>query len=217
MRDFYERLGDARIDPASEIGEVFQLVGQDINDADANLLDFLSSVCLDLEDRSQQIFAIRTILTGDSEELLTALTDANFQARLEANVTLALSPEDRARILESDATLSDVGNALSRLVDEFVVSIGIAPELQAAARAIVDAAEFIRSIDVRGPAGEIADNPVAFVQGQIEGFFGGVNPFTGFASAPFQDARANHRARVYGCWPYSSSGQSRRGNIRDHC
>ena len=184
VRDFYERLGDARIDPASEIGEVFQLVGQDINSADANLLDFLDRVSR-LEDRSQQIFAIRTILTGDSEELLTALTDANFQARLEANVNLALSPEDRARILESDATLSDVGNALSRLVDEFVV--GIAPELQAAARAIVDAAEFVRSVDVRGQAGEIADNPVAFVQRQIEGFFGGVNPFTGFASAPFQD------------------------------
>ena len=183
VRDFYERLGDARIDPASEIGEVFQLVGQDINDADANLLDFLERVSR-LEDRSQQIFAIRTILTGDSEELLTALTDANFQARLEANVILALSPEDRARILESDATLSDVGNALSRLVDEFV--IGIAPELQAAARAIVDAAEFVRSLDVRDSAGEIADDPAAFVQRQIERIFGGVNPFTGSASR-FQD------------------------------
>ena len=165
VRDFYERLGDARIDPASEIGEVFQLVGQDINDADANLLDFLDRVSR-LEDRTQQIFAIRTILTGDSEELLTALTDANFRARLDANVELALSPQDRARLLESDAAISDASNAIGRLVDT-LLSI-VAPAIEAAASALADEADDLESgIDsfVR-----FIRDPSAFVQAEREAF-----------------------------------------------
>ena len=156
VRDFYERLGEARTLPDSGIGEAFRDAGFDINAAGADLTGFLSSVA-DLESRAQQLYVIRTILTGDSEELLVALTDANFQARLDANVLVALDAADRARILEADRALTDVSNEISRLVDKLVVSIG-----PAIVDAVSNTERAIRLLEAAG--GGVGD----FVGGFIE-------------------------------------------------
>ena len=188
VRDFYERLGEARTLPDSGIGEAFRDAGFDINAVDADLTGFLSSVA-DLESRAQQLYVIRTILTGDSEELLVALTDANFQARLDANVLVALNDADRARILEADRSLSDVSNEISRLVDALVVSIG--PAIVDAVSTTQIAINLLR--DARGGVGDFLEdvgeffaNPAQFIQRNTGPDFQplGRDPSTDFVPPP---------------------------------
>ena len=133
VRDFYERLGEARTLPDSGIGQAFRDAGTDINDANLSLTDFLEDVG-QLEDRAQQLYVIRTILTGDSEELLTALADSDFQGRLEVNIDMALAQADRERLLAADAALSDAGASISRLV-ESLLSV-VAPAIEGVASAL---------------------------------------------------------------------------------
>ena len=159
-RDFTERLGEARLEPTGSIAEAFRVVGFNINDADANLLSFLTRVS-ELENRALEAFVIRTVLTGDSEEFLQLVRDG---ATSRVQVEFAFSDADRDAFLESNRALIRAGQSLLRILNSLSVLVAeplavVASLLERDVQAVVNVAKALAALP-----GWIATELQAFIE-----------------------------------------------------
>ena len=117
--DFRERVGEARVDPNSEIARSFRDIGFDVNNANLTIEDYLDLLAR-IPDRQVAIFEARTILGDTGANLLPLIANSDLRGVIDAQLELVLDDDARADLIDSGQDYRQASAEFNAAVDKWL-------------------------------------------------------------------------------------------------